>query len=314
MITQIATPEIFSFEECLWFLDRGFDECLHQVTGNAVRKAILIGDEPVLFELAGDQHGLSLEILSGKKDQYTQQATTVYVHQWIDLDSDMLSFYKILKSIPSLAYMPEAYHGLRLIGIPDLFESLCWSIMGQQINLPFAYKMKRRLVEYFGRKIVFEGRDYWLFPKPEILMKADPALLREMQFSRQKIDYIISTAKAFQSGDISREILEGIPDFDSRVEKVSALRGIGRWTANYVLMKSIRDPRSMPWGDAGLLNALIRHNIIIDKKDEAGINALFRHFKNNESNLVFYLWRSLAAKPAGIIHDSSRASSTGCQS
>ena len=75
-----------------------------------------------------------------------------------------------------------------------------------------------------------------------------------------------------------------------------AQKGIGEWTANYALMKSLRDPQCIPHGDIGLLNALANHNIISDRNELDKIATLFKTFPGWESYLVFYLWRSLTVR------------------
>jgi DNA-3-methyladenine glycosylase II len=72
------------------------------------------------------------------------------VSGWFDLERNMDPFYSLLRHDVRLFYMADAFAGLRIVGIPNLFEALCWSITGQQINLTFAYKLKRRLVETYG--------------------------------------------------------------------------------------------------------------------------------------------------------------------
>lgn len=76
-----------------------------------------------------------------------------------------------------------------------------------------------------------------------------------------------------------------------------SVKGIGIWTANYALMKSLKEQSSIPYGDAGLLQALLIHNIITDKKDGLQIRNFFQEMRGWESYVVFYLWRSLAKKP-----------------
>jgi DNA-3-methyladenine glycosylase II len=192
--------------------------------------------------------------------------------------------------------MYKDFYGLRLMGITDLFESLCWCIIGQQINLTFAYKLKRRLVERYGTKLDFEGSSFYIFPDFKILAQASTDELKEMQFSSAKASYLISTAQAFAEGKLSKNILKALPDVESRHKLLTSFRGIGTWTANYVLMKTIRDPNSIPHGDAGLLKSLLNHNIIEDKKDTKSIKLFFERYKNMESYIVIYLWRSLAVR------------------
>ena len=187
---------------------------------------------------------------------------------------------------------------MRLPAINSLFEALCWSIIGQQINLAFAYKLKRRLVEHYGTSLTADGLTCFMFPAPAVLARATEEVLREKQFSRQKAAYLIALAQAFDQGSISREQLEALPSFTLQQQALLQLKGVGIWTANYALMKSLRAPNSIPHGDAGLLQALVAHGIMKDRKDLPAAERLYRKFKGWESYLVFYLWRSLAVRPS----------------
>lgn len=290
---QLATDRNFSFSETHWFLDRNYDECLHHVTPGQITKALRIGDQKVLFRI---REGLQIEILVGEDAPVIREAIHAFITEWFDLDRDIQPFYDQLSQHPVLAYMRDAYRGLRIVGIPDLFEAIAWSIIGQQINLTFAYKMKRRMVERYGDVISYEGRDYHIFPDAAVLAKADPAELRTMQFSARKAEYLIIAAAAFANGQISKDMIRALPDTATRQQALTALKGIGIWTANYSLMKSLQEQSAVPYGDAGLLNGLVKHGIIADKKDHAAIMAFFKAFPGWESYVVFYLWRSLAER------------------
>ena len=293
---SIPVNSSFSFSECLWFLDRNFDDCLHLITQNGIRKAVQTNGKPLLFELSQKENNLVIEILS---ENYTSDDKIIlrdFVSEWLDLDRDIKPFYQLLRTDDRLAYMEQEFEGLRLVGIPDLFEALCWSIIGQQINLTFAYKLKRRLVEKYGSHIEYNNQVYYLFPSPEFLAQADPSELGEMQFSSKKAEYIIDLAKLFTTNQLSKDILKSLPDIVSRHKALTSIRGIGVWTANYALMKSLKELTCIPHGDTGLMHALYMHEIIEHKKDTLPVENFFKKFAGWESYLVFYLWRSLSKK------------------
>jgi len=292
----IPVDGIFSFEECLWYLDRGYDDCLYVVRNNTLLRALPFGKETLLLRIQGFPAGLRVTVCSGRASEEAIQFAGQYIRDWFDLDRSLQPFYRLLHAHPALAYMPAAFRGLRLTGIPDLFEALSWSIIGQQINLSFAYRLKRKLTEHFGSKATWGADTCWMFPEPEVLASAPAGILREMQFSQRKAEYLIGLAAAFAEGRLSRPLIEGLPDLESRQQVLTAIRGVGIWTANYTLMKSLRNMDAVPYGDAGLLQALIRHRLISDRKDQAGMDRLFRRFRGWESYLVFYLWRSLSVK------------------
>jgi DNA-3-methyladenine glycosylase II len=295
-IISIEAPLNFNFQECLWFLDRNFDDCVHKVNVDQVIKVIEIEGQQVLVSVAFYESKLQIELLEGDLKQSDLNKLKQFVSDWFDLEKDMESFYRLIKNDERLAYMAISYNGLRLIGIPNLFEAICWAIIGQQINLTFAYKLKRRLVEKYGTSMSYNGINYHVFPDCEVLANLYPDDLKEMQFSKSKAEYLITIAKAFASGEISKDKLLALPDLNARQKVLNNIKGIGVWTANYALMKSLKEHSCVPYGDAGLLNSLLNHKIITDKKQHKEIELFFNDYPGWESYLVFYLWRSLSKK------------------
>jgi DNA-3-methyladenine glycosylase II len=300
----INKPEHFRFEECLWFLDRNYDDCLHHIDGQLLRKAIAGPDGPLLFELEDQGEAISVRGLTGSTSPANMEYLRHFLSGYIDLQSPLPEFYELLRQDHRLAYMPQSFYGLRMVGIPDLFEGLVWSIIGQQINLSFAYRLKRRLVEAYGSSMLYQGKPYFIFPKPETLVSVSPEALRDMQFSGNKARYIIDMAQQFVDGKMSKSLLRQAPDLATRLKLLTDMRGVGAWTANYVLMKCLRETDCIPYGDTGLTAALLQHKIMPEKPTRQEIDTFFRPFAGWQSYLVFYLWRSLS----GPVHKRSEES------
>ena len=185
------------------------------------------------------------------------------------------------------------FYGLRNMGIPDLFEALCWGILGQQINLSYAYTLKRRLVESFGRSMEWEGKRYWLFPNPEDIAQLTVEDLSELKMTVKKCEYLIGVAQLMVEGSLSKELLRSVGDFKVAEKMLTKIRGIGPWTANYVLMRCLRFSNSFPIDDVGLHNA-IKHVLGTSRKPtKEEILKLAAPWKNWESYATFYLWRFL---------------------
>lgn len=289
---KIPIPENFSFQECLWFLDRNYDDCLHEVRQNSVRKLLSVDDTPTLIEISEQDNYLIINILSGN---YSENQIIEFVKNWFDIDRDLTDFYQLLSQDSDLAYMNLDYNGLRLLGIPDLFEALCWSIIGQQINLTFAYKLKRKITEAFGTKLIYEESDYYFFPSPAIVANLQVSDLLPMQFSTRKAEYLIEIAKQFVSGNITKSKLEKMSTPEA-IKALVSIRGIGEWTANYALMKSLKRLECVTYGDVGLYNALFALKGFPKRPSREQLDNFFEKFKNWEAYTVFYLWRSLAVK------------------
>jgi DNA-3-methyladenine glycosylase II len=289
---EIPIPSNFSFDECLWFLDRNYDDCVHKVEGKKVRKVLKSGSEIALIEISKEGNSLIINTLKGEINQNFVQE---FIIEWFDLERDISPFYKQLKADTDFKFMTTDFQGLRLLGIVDAFEALCWCIIGQQINLTFAYSLKRRLTEAYGTKIEFEGNNYWLFPEPGVLANLKPEALRAFQFSQKKAEYVIEAGAQFANGNISKAILAKLSTA-AAIKKLTDIRGIGEWTANYLLMKSLRRQECITHGDVGLFNALVKLKNFPKRPEKQQIIDLFANFSGWEAYLVFYLWRSLAVK------------------
>src|SRR5689334_2868038 len=136
-LVKIRKPEIFSFKECLWYLDRGYDDCLFTITEGELVKGLEIAGVKVLFKVKEEGEWLVLQVLNDKVTDGQLVLLKVHVEDWFDLHVDLVPFYSLLQQ-REFSYMTEKFWGLRLVGIEDLFEAISWSIIGQQINLNFA--------------------------------------------------------------------------------------------------------------------------------------------------------------------------------
>src|SRR5690606_7969698 len=113
-----------------------------------ITKLLAIEGEMVLFNLSHSGEALHIEFLHQPPSEQGRQATVRYVIDWFDLETDLQPFYAMAASDPVLREVIEQHAGLRIMGMPDLFEAFVWAITGQQINLTFAYTLKRRLIEH----------------------------------------------------------------------------------------------------------------------------------------------------------------------
>jgi DNA-3-methyladenine glycosylase II len=179
--------------------------------------------------------------------------------------------------------------------MPSPFECLVWAILGQQITVAFAYKVKRALVERYGTSITYDGRTYWLFPEAARLAEADPADLREIQFSRQKSDYVRGLAALVAEHRIPWEHLAAAPS-DEAISALTALRGVGRWTAEYVAMRGLGHPDVIPAADVGLQAAIGRAYDLGRKATEQQVRALAEGWRPRRSHAAYAWWWSLSAK------------------
>ena len=290
--SSIKKTDNFSFSACLEFLNRGYDECLYVVTDDYVRRLIRVSSGLILIQVSSNDSFINVSANKSVSAKDIEEITE-YVNDWFDIDRDISGFYELMDSHTETKDFSKDFHGLRLMGIVDLFEALCWCVIGQQINLTFAHKIKTKLVHKFGEKAEYDGIVYHCFPTPQALQNVKREDLVEMQFSKQKITYIDNIAQAFCDDVLDKPQLLKLTK-QQQMEKLLGIKGIGPWTANYVSMKSLRDMTCIAYGDTGLSSAL--HTIFqTDRKpNKTTIDEIFQPFTGWESYLNFYLWKSLS--------------------
>lgn len=288
---ELSTPKAFNFTQILRFLSRNEKECLHTIRNQEVFKVIAFENSLVLFSISFDSC-LQISIHSENSSQKIIDFVKNYVSDWFDLEANLSLFYETAQNDEVLASLCHKFHGLRMIGMPDIFESLVWSIIGQQINLNFAYSLKERLVQNFGQKITYNDEVFYTLPTPERLTSLNIEDFQPLQFSRSKAQYILNVSREFAEGNLSQEALKTL-SFEEVKEKLVKIKGVGNWTANYSMMKSLKNYDAFPVEDVGLHNAVKTQYGLATKPTINELNQMAEKWQGWRGYATFYFWHSL---------------------
>jgi DNA-3-methyladenine glycosylase II len=170
----------------------------------------------------------------------------------------------------------------------DLYGALVRSIAGQQLSVKAARSIWNRLVERFGGTA----------PTPEQILADDPEALRAAAgFSRAKVAYLRSLAEHVESGALELDALRRLGD-DEVVRELTAVKGIGTWTAHMFLMFTLHRPDVLPVGDLGVRNAVRDAYGLAAAPDPAQLEILAEPWRPHRTRACLYLWRSLDNEPA----------------
>ncbi|GAA0363799.1 DNA-3-methyladenine glycosylase family protein [Bacillus horti] len=294
---ELYPPKEFNFEECLTFLNRSPLEIIYQIKEDTIYKLLKVRETLILCKIDYNNNhnnpSITIEFPIHIPSNQCRKEIAEYVWEWFDLDQDLKEFYLMANQDSILKPLSHKYYGLRIIGIPDLFEALVWAIIGQQINLTFAYTLKKRFSEQFGESQLFEGETYWLFPTPKKVASLQVDDLRELQFTTRKAEYIINMANAMANGELSKELLLQQKDYQDIHKSLMKIRGVGAWTADYAIMKCLHYTNAFPIADVGLHNAL-KNLLKLDRKPTIEeIEEYAIHWEGWQAYATFYLWRSL---------------------
>lgn len=167
---------------------------------------------------------------------------------------------------------------------PDLWWSLVDSIASQQLSIKAAATIVGRIAAL---------GDEGARPGPATLAAADHETLRACGLSRAKVAYVKDLANRFIDGAIDPDAIARLAD-EEVVEELTRVKGVGRWTAEMILLFTLRRPDVLPVGDLGLRNAVQRAFELESRPAPAEVLELGEGWRPFRSTATLYLWRSLA--------------------
>ena len=169
----------------------------------------------------------------------------------LGLDVDLGGFYGVLERDTVLAATVGNLRGLRPTRAESMFEALVQSIVAQQISGVVARVIRDGLVRELGVSIAVGGHDLFAFPSPEAVLAAGIDGLKQLKLSARKAEYIHGIARDTLEGELDPDRLSTMGDEEAIAELVG-LRGVGRWTAEWVLMRALGRLDVLPAGDLAL--------------------------------------------------------------
>jgi DNA-3-methyladenine glycosylase II len=175
---------------------------------------------------------------------------------WIlGTDQDLTGFYRLIGEDAGLAFMAESMRGLHIPHVVSIYEALVLAISGQQISSHVARVLRTSLIERYGQSIEANGFLYRAFPRPDALEKAGVEGLHALGFSVRKSEYIYEISRRVVSGSLDLEKLRERPD-DEVTRELSALKGVGPWTVQWLFIRAFGRTDGFPYGDLALCRVM----------------------------------------------------------
>lgn len=293
---EIKVPNIFSWDEILVYLNREPNEVMYKINDKTLRRAFKLEEKIYLCDISFNERKNVIEVTLLNDVYWSKIEQTMVINfivEWFDLQIDINSFYELAKEDLILNPLMNKFYGLRLVGMPDFYEAITWGILGQQINLQFAYTLKRRFTEKFGEKITYEEVDYWIYPEAKRVAETTIEDLLELKLTLRKAEYLLDISKQIANDNISKSYFLSFEDAKIIEKEMIKIRGIGPWTANYVLMRCFRKNEAFPMADIGLLNGIKVIENLSEKPDTTKMLVLKEDWGKWASYATFYIWRLL---------------------
>ncbi len=237
-----------------------FPDPVDHFDGKTYRRLLEAGRSVVLLtvESAGGVAAARLRVtLEGAAagSEEVGAAARQLVRGALGASADVGGFYRATRADPLLAPLVRKYRGLRIAGYPSLWEALVTAILAQQVNLGLAFGIRAALATAFGKRLETGGRDYFAFPSPKRIAREGDRGLEGFRLSAAKLGAIAGLARAFAEGELTEDEIAALPD-EAAIERLTAMKGVGRWTAETALLRGLARADAFPAGDLSVVKYL----------------------------------------------------------
>jgi len=303
---RIPLPDRFNVKWMLNHIRTSSYGVPYRFVGECVlRRPLWLAGTPVVAEFDLSQAGtmkLRLVSLRGhaaqrgrKKPALLKELSKQALFLW-GLDDDAEDHHESMASDRDLAPLLERFGALRIVRAPDLYEALVVTVIGQQVSVRAAQFIRRRLMQNLGMRVTVDNasgqEDYYFYPTARQLIKTGDLGLRQQGLSRQKSKYLLEIANHAAAGELDREAFAPLSD-EEALRRLCEIKGVGRWTAEIVMMRGLGRNDVFAAGDLGLQVAVQELRGIRKRPSEKALRKIAERWKGWRSYAAFYLWMTL---------------------
>ena len=265
------------------------------------RRLLDLGETLVLASVQSigtvDAPELALELQAQELSQENVDMATDRISWLLGTDQDLAPFYMLSRTDEAMAGLVEEFYGLHLPHTATVFEALVLAVLGQQISTSVARIIRTLLIETFGPSAKFDGETYYAFPRPGSIWASSPAELHTMKLTQRKSEYVHGLAGSTLDTTVGLERLGELTDQEI-VEKLTALRGVGLWTAQWTLIRAVGRPDALPLGDLALRRVI--SGLFMDGADvtDDQVEEIAQRWSPYRTFATVYLFSALRTKSA----------------
>lgn len=270
----------------------------------SVTRAIEVGGSPIGFRLeseTGDPESprLHLELFGhDPADEARVRAAEDRVAFFLSLGDDLRTFYEIGRADEHFAPVVRLLYGFHQVKFPTPFENAAWAILTQRNRLPGARRLKAALVERFGHAVDIEGERYASFPSPFDIVRAPMDALERVLDMPERAQRLRTAAEAFAEAD--EQWLRRGP-YDRVLDWLLAIRGIGPWSASFIMIRGLGRMERLPLRDEHLLDAVARFYRPGHRVTPEQVAELAEPYGDLRGYWALYLRNAHAACPLGAV-------------
>jgi DNA-3-methyladenine glycosylase II len=205
-----------------------------------------------------DRPKVAVSLQPGPVPGRVARAAGLAVTSLLNLDLDLSRFTVAVRSDPVMSALIRRLKGLKPPRTATVFEALVDSVIEQQISLSAAHSIEERVVRAFGDTLGLEKGLIYAFPTPERLADASLEELRACGLSGKKAEYITGIARRVRQGTLDLEGHGPAEETGAIIGELTAIRGVGVWTAELAVLRGLSRMDAIPADDLGIRRAISR--------------------------------------------------------
>ncbi len=278
----------FRLDLTAWTLRRRADNVMDRWDGESYRRILVL--EGRIVELNVTQPSppesprLEVTVRGAPMTPRLKAQATSALERLLGIRIDLSDFYRLAKRDAKLAPLVERFRGMKPPRLATVFETMANAVACQQITLTQGIRLLNRLAEEYGPALEAACG----FPGPEVLAEQRPEDLRQIGLSYQKADYLTGVARAIVEGRLDLKSLAGMDDAAAEA-RLRELRGVGRWTAEYVLLRGLGRLDVFPGDDVGAWHNLKRWLGLRKPLDYARVKRIVSRWQPYAGLVYFHL-------------------------
>jgi DNA-3-methyladenine glycosylase II len=289
----------------VWTLRRRPDNAMDRWDGKTYRRVLLLptglAEVAVTQVEPSETPRLRVSVEGQFVSTLVKDAVILALERLLGLSIDLGAFYRFAEGQDQLRQLVRRFRGMKPPRFATVFESVINAIASQQVSRVVAILVLNRLTAKYGAALSDEEKAGRAFPRPQDLVGLQPDDLRQIGLSRQKGRSVIELATSITEGRLNLEGLAELSEEDA-LERLLGLRGVGRWTAEYVLLRGLGWTHVFPGDDVGARNNLQRWLHLTKPLDYTTVHRTLKRWRPYGGLIYFHLLLDRLAE-AGFLRE-----------
>jgi DNA-3-methyladenine glycosylase II len=282
----------FRLDLTAWALRRRARNAIDRWDGSTYRRVIVVERRPTELAVYQDHSATTPRLVvtatPALRTLAERQGVRSLLNNLLGLRVDLADWYRVAERDRRLRTLAQRFRGVKPPMFPTLFEALVNGFACQQLSLVVGLELLNRLAALCDVRRGTDGNARYAFPAPRDVARISPAACQAIGFSRQKVRALLALARGTDRGEFDFEGLARDGDDQVRA-RLGELRGVGRWTAEYVLLRGLGRLNVFPGDDVGAQKSLARWLGRPAALDYAGVNRAVQKWQPYAGMVYFHL-------------------------